>query len=83
MESSCTGSPKTGRHEAVATFAQGCFWHSEIVFQSLTGVRDAVSGFAGGKTINPGVMKKFARARQAMRKPFRFITTAPKSAMLN
>lgn len=34
--------------EAVATFAEGCFWHSEIVFQSLAGVRDAVSGYAGG-----------------------------------
>ncbi|MFN8246046.1 MAG: peptide-methionine (S)-S-oxide reductase MsrA [Ferruginibacter sp.] len=44
---------KAGCHEVAATFAQGCFWHSEIVFQSLTGVRDAVSGFAGGKTVNP------------------------------
>ncbi|MDB5201136.1 MAG: msrA [Ferruginibacter sp.] len=40
-------------NEAVATFAEGCFWHSEIVFQSLVGVRDAVSGYAGGKTSNP------------------------------
>lgn len=40
-------------NEAVATFAQGCFWHSEIVFQSLVGVRDAVSGYAGGHTNNP------------------------------
>jgi len=40
-------------NEAVATFAEGCFWHSEIVFQSLVGVRDAVSGYAGGKTTNP------------------------------
>ncbi len=40
-------------NEAVATFAQGCFWHTEIVFQSLVGVRDAVSGYAGGKTGNP------------------------------
>lgn len=39
--------------EAVATFAEGCFWHTEIVFQSLVGVRDAVSGYAGGKTTNP------------------------------
>lgn len=39
--------------EAVATFAEGCFWHTEIVFQSLTGVRDAVSGYAGGSTNNP------------------------------
>ena len=41
------------KNEAVATFAEGCFWHSEIVFQSLVGVRDAVSGYAGGTTINP------------------------------
>lgn len=39
--------------EAVATFAQGCFWHTEIVYQSLYGVRDAVSGYAGGTTKNP------------------------------
>ncbi len=47
------GSTKAGANEAVATFAQGCFWHTEIVFQSLVGVRDAVSGYAGGKTENP------------------------------
>lgn len=39
--------------EAVATFAEGCFWHSEIVFQSLLGVRDAVSGYAGGNAARP------------------------------
>lgn len=39
--------------EAVATFAEGCFWHTEIVFQSLDGVRDAVSGYAGGDNDNP------------------------------
>lgn len=39
--------------EAVATFAEGCFWHTEIVFQSLEGVRDAVSGYAGGENNNP------------------------------
>ena len=43
----------SGAKEAVATFAQGCFWHTEIVFQSLDGVRDAVSGFAGGTVKNP------------------------------
>lgn len=44
---------KPSANEAVATFAEGCFWHSEIVFQSLVGVRDAVSGYAGGKDKNP------------------------------
>jgi peptide-methionine (S)-S-oxide reductase len=47
------GSKQPGPHEAVATFAEGCFWHAEIVFQSLVGVRDAVSGYSGGKTANP------------------------------
>ena len=44
---------KPGPHEAVATFSEGCFWHAEIVFQSLVGVRDAVSGYAGGTTNDP------------------------------
>lgn len=45
------------KNEAVATFAEGCFWHTEIVFQSLAGVRDAVSGYAGGATKNPDYEK--------------------------
>ena len=44
-------------NEAVATFAEGCFWHAEIVFQSLAGVRDAVSGYAGGTTTDPDYEK--------------------------
>jgi peptide-methionine (S)-S-oxide reductase len=44
---------KPTANEAVATFSEGCFWHAEIVFQSLVGVRDAVSGYAGGSTSNP------------------------------
>jgi peptide-methionine (S)-S-oxide reductase len=44
-------------NEAVATFAEGCFWHAEIVFQSLAGVRDAVSGYAGGNTNDPDYEK--------------------------
>ena len=46
-------SQKAAANEAVATFGEGCFWHSEIVFQSLAGVRDAVSGYAGGANKNP------------------------------
>ena len=45
------------KKEAVATFAEGCFWHSEIVFQSLNGVRDAISGYAGGTDKNPNYEK--------------------------
>ncbi|MBS1665061.1 MAG: peptide-methionine (S)-S-oxide reductase MsrA [Bacteroidetes bacterium] len=44
---------KPSANEAVAYFAEGCFWHAEIVFQSLTGVRDAVSGYAGGTDKHP------------------------------
>jgi peptide-methionine (S)-S-oxide reductase len=44
-------------NEAVATFSEGCFWHAEIVFQSLVGVRDAVSGYAGGNTTDPDYEK--------------------------
>jgi peptide-methionine (S)-S-oxide reductase len=47
------GSAKPTPNEAVATFGEGCFWHSEIIFQSLAGVRDAVSGYAGGTTKDP------------------------------
>ena len=51
------GSTKPVTNEAVATFAEGCFWHAEIVFQSLEGVRDAVSGYAGGTDTNPSYEK--------------------------
>jgi peptide-methionine (S)-S-oxide reductase len=46
-------STKPIKGEAVATFGEGCFWHAEIIFQSLEGVRDAVSGYAGGTKENP------------------------------
>jgi len=48
---------KPSSNEAVATFSEGCFWHTEIVFQSLAGVRDAVSGYAGGTDRNPNYEK--------------------------
>ncbi len=51
------GIKQTSSNEAVATFAEGCFWHSEIVFQSLEGVRDAVSGYAGGTDKHPDYEK--------------------------
>lgn len=36
-----------------AYFASGCFWCVEAVFQSVKGVKDAVSGYAGGSEANP------------------------------
>ncbi|MBN1492481.1 MAG: bifunctional methionine sulfoxide reductase B/A protein [Phycisphaerae bacterium] len=39
---------------ATAYFAGGCFWGVEDRFQQIPGVIDAVSGYMGGKTKNPG-----------------------------
>lgn len=36
-----------------ATFANGCFWCTEAVFEELDGVISAVSGYSGGHTDNP------------------------------
>jgi len=37
----------------VATLAGGCFWCIEAVFREVNGVKDAVSGYTGGKTTDP------------------------------
>jgi len=37
----------------VAYFASGCFWCVEAIFESVKGVEEAVSGYAGGHTTNP------------------------------
>ncbi len=39
-------------HKA-AYFASGCFWCVEAVFEQVDGVKEAISGYAGGATINP------------------------------
>ncbi len=36
-----------------ATFAGGCFWCLEAVFEQLKGVEKSVSGYAGGTQANP------------------------------
>jgi peptide-methionine (S)-S-oxide reductase len=36
-----------------AVFAGGCFWGVEAVFEHVKGVRDVVSGYAGGQEANP------------------------------
>lgn len=38
---------------ATAYFASGCFWCVEAVYESVEGVVEAVSGYAGGETNNP------------------------------
>ena len=36
-----------------AYFAAGCFWHEEALFESVKGVKEAISGYAGGTTPHP------------------------------
>ncbi len=36
-----------------AIFASGCFWCVEAIFESLKGVKEAESGYSGGRTKNP------------------------------
>jgi len=44
---------KPSQETKVAYFASGCFWCVEAIFESLKGVEEAVSGYAGGHTKNP------------------------------
>ena len=36
-----------------ATFANGCFWCTEAIFQQLDGVLKVTSGYSGGHVVNP------------------------------
>lgn len=38
---------------SVATFAGGCFWCTETIFESIKGVKEVISGYSGGKESNP------------------------------
>lgn len=37
----------------VAYFASGCFWCVEAIFESVKGVKEAVSGYSGGQDQSP------------------------------
>ena len=41
------------KENKVAYLASGCFWCVEAVFESVIGVDEAISGYAGGHTLNP------------------------------
>ena len=41
------------KQDRVAYFASGCFWCVEAIFESVKGVSEAVSGYAGGDKDNP------------------------------
>jgi peptide-methionine (S)-S-oxide reductase len=36
-----------------ATFGSGCFWCTEAIFERVNGVKDVISGYAGGDKENP------------------------------
>ena len=40
-------------YEEKAYFASGCFWCVEAIFESVSGVGDVISGYAGGTEKNP------------------------------
>ena len=36
-----------------AYFGSGCFWCVESIYENLKGVKEVISGYSGGKTVNP------------------------------
>ena len=44
---------QVGEKVDTATFATGCFWCTEAIFESLNGVMKVTSGYTGGEIINP------------------------------
>lgn len=44
---------KATKTEARAYFASGCFWCVESIYESVIGVKEAISGYSGGHTKNP------------------------------
>ena len=41
------------KHLERATFGSGCFWCAEAVFERVKGVKDVISGYAGGDADDP------------------------------
>ena len=44
---------KSNTEIKTATFAGGCFWCTETIFESIKGVEEVISGYAGGKETDP------------------------------
>ena len=52
-QSNSTKKTKTLSIMETATFANGCFWCTEAIFQRLKGVEKVTSGYTGGSVKNP------------------------------
>ena len=52
-ESSSLKALKSNKDIKVATFAGGCFWCTETIFESIKGVKEVISGYSGGSEDNP------------------------------
>lgn len=48
-----TESSSASLNTDTATFANGCFWCTEAIFQQLQGVLKVSSGYSGGHVVNP------------------------------
>lgn len=46
-------SPEQLQEYETAYFASGCFWCVEAIFESVKGVKEVISGYAGGTEENP------------------------------
>ncbi|MBK8625492.1 MAG: peptide-methionine (S)-S-oxide reductase MsrA [Saprospiraceae bacterium] len=44
---------KNDANLSIATFAGGCFWCTETIFESIRGVKEVISGYSGGKETDP------------------------------
>jgi len=44
---------KMDKNLEIATFANGCFWCTEAIFQQLDGVKKVLPGYIGGTVKNP------------------------------
>jgi peptide-methionine (S)-S-oxide reductase len=53
MDTTELKSPQPLAVAETATFANGCFWCTEAIFEELDGVISATSGYTGGETKNP------------------------------
>ena len=53
MNSKAVSNESSSAGMELATFAGGCFWCTEAVFEEMIGVQKVVSGYSGGKNENP------------------------------